>query len=322
MKRRGVGSGAVALALAAVAAVPSSGPGGTGPARTAAPAARPAAGAAPAVPAEEGCDRLASLRPTGALPPPGGRMPAGSTMERIRERGRLIAGVDQNTYLWGYRDPATGDIEGFDIDLVREVARAILGDPDRVEYRTLPSSERLTAVAEGRVDIVAHSVTITCERKRHVAFTADYFHDGQRVLVRRDSAARTLADLAGRRVCSARGTTSIEELARARPAVRPVAATEWTDCLVLLQLGEVEAVSTTEHVLQGLMAQDPETKIVGPVFTFEPHGLVVAKENADLVRFANAVLDRMRRNGHWERVYERWMGRFGPVPEPPVPRYR
>lgn len=268
------------------------------------------------------CDLLASPHPMKPLPSAGAAMPSGSTMARIQRRGRLIAGVDQNSYLWGYRDPGTGELMGFDIDLVHEIARALFGDPDRVEFRTLNSSQRLTAAADGTVDLVAHSVTITCERKRQVAFSADYFHDGQRVLVNRGSTTRSLADLAGHKVCAARETTSIAALTAARPKVVPVGVNDWTDCLVLLQLGRVDAVSTTEHILQGLQAQDPETRIVGPAFTFEPHGIITAKRNTDLVRFTNAVLDRLRTNGTWKRLYARWMGRFGPVPNPPTPRYR
>jgi polar amino acid transport system substrate-binding protein len=202
------------------------------------------------------------------------------------------------------------------------MARALFGDPGRVEFKTLTSAQRLSAAAEGTVDMVADSVTITCERKEQVAFSADYYHDGQRLLVVRGSGLRTLADLAGHRVCSAKKTTSIATLEAARPAVVPVGVDHWTDCLVLLQLGEVEAVSTTEHVLQGLQAQDPSTEITGPAFTFEPHGITMAKQNTDLVRFTNAVLDRMRQDGTWKRLYTRWMGRFGPAPEPPAPRYR
>lgn len=88
----------------------------------------PAAAQAPSPPP---CDAQASLRPQGPLPPPG-QMPAGTFMRTIQDRGRLIVGVDQTTLLFGYRDPATGTIQGFDIDMLREVARAIFGNPDAI----------------------------------------------------------------------------------------------------------------------------------------------------------------------------------------------
>lgn len=277
-----------------------------------------AAASSAAVPA---CDPLASLAPAGPLPAPGARMPAGSTMARIQSRGRLIVAVDQNSYLWGYRNPSTGNLEGFDIDLAHEIARALFGDPDRIQFRTVSSAQRLPAVRSGAVDLAADSITINCAREQQVAFSTDYFDDGQRLLVLRNSGFHDLADLAGRKVCAASGTTSIATLAAARPAVVPVGVADWTDCLVLLQLHRIDGISTDEHILQGLQAQDPQTRLVGPAFTFEPHGLAIAKQNTDFVRFTNAVLEQMRTDGVWQQIYRRWMGRFGPTPRPPAARY-
>lgn len=311
---------ASAATLLLASAAPQDGPEVRGPIASVGVRARVSAEAGPGT-AALSCDPLASLRPRDPLPAPGGTMPPDSTMKRIQRRGRLIAAVDQNSYLWGYRDPQTGTLQGFDIDMVHEIARALFGDPNRVEFRTVSSAQRLHAVASGEVDLVADSITITCAREQEVAFTTDYFDDGQRVLVDRGSGIRDLADLAGHKVCAAAGTTSIAELAKARPAVVPTAVADWTDCLVLLQLGKVQAVSTDEHILQGLQAQDPQTELVGPAFTEEPHGLAIARPNTDFVRYTNAVLEQLRANGTWKRLYERWMGQFGPAPTPPPARY-
>ncbi|MFC0528797.1 glutamate ABC transporter substrate-binding protein [Phytohabitans kaempferiae] len=274
-----------------------------------------------AVPPEPACDPRASLRPAGALPPPG-RMPSGSTMDKIRARGMLVAGVDQNNYLFGFRDPFTGRLAGFDIDLVREVARAIFGDPERVRYVVVTQAQRLTAV-NGQVDLVANSMTITCARRELVEFSTNYLDSGQRVLVPETSTVTGIHDLGGKRVCAAANTTSIQAIidAPARPV--PVSVVDWTDCLVLLQQGQVDAISTTDNVLAGLAAQDPTTKIVGPRFSDEPHGLAFARGATDFVRFVNAVFDRLRADGGWMRIYNRWLRpTLGPVAAPPPARYR
>ncbi|MDH6577702.1 polar amino acid transport system substrate-binding protein [Kitasatospora sp. MAP5-34] len=309
------------LVVSAVVLLPAFAGAQSGPPRVRGLSVGSATVASTGVAAVPACDPLASLHPMDPLPPPGAPMPSGSTMQRIQSRGRLIAAVDQNSYLWGYRDPQTGTLQGFDIDLVHEIARRLFGDPNRVDFRTVSSAQRLTVVASGEVDLAADSITINCAREQQVAFSTDYFDDGQRVLVSRGSGVRNLADLAGRKVCAATGTTSIAELAAARPPVVPVGVADWTDCLVLLQLGQIQGISTDEHILQGLQAQDPQTELVGPAFTAEPHGLAIARENTDLVRYTNAVLDQIRTDGTWQRLYERWMGRFGPTPQPPMPRY-
>lgn len=312
---------AALLALVMVGAC-SSDPPDAGPEGARAEAPRPQGVFDPAAPPsaqppEPACDPRASLRPAGALPPPG-RMPSGSTMDKIFARGRLIAGVDQNNYLFGFRDPVSGRLEGFDIDLVREVAKAIFGDPERVQYVVVTQAQRLTAV-NGQVDLVANSMTITCARRELVEFSTNYLDSGQRVLVPETSTAKGIQDLGGKRVCAAANTTSIQAIIDAPAKPVPVSAVDWTDCLVLLQQGQVDAISSIDTLLATLAAQDPNTQIVGARVTDDPAGIAMPSANADLVRFVNAVLDRMRRDGTWAASYARWLG---PAPPPPPARYR
>jgi polar amino acid transport system substrate-binding protein len=249
-------------------------------------------------------------------------MPEGSTMARILARGRLIAGVGQDTYLFAARDPETGRLDGFEIDIARAIAAAIFGDPERVELRPLEVVDRLPAVESGAVDIIVNTLTVTCERRQEVEFSQVYFEAGQRVLVDRGNPAKSLDDLGGKRVCAARGSTSLSNVLTARANPMPVGAATETDCLMLLQLGEVDAVSTDDALLVALAAQDPRTKIVGPRFTDEPYGVAVSRSAPDLVRFVNAVLDQRVRSGAWTASYARWLGPLGAPPAPPQARYR
>jgi len=272
--------------------------------------ARPSAAAA----GTTSCDPTASLRPAG---PP--QVTPGSFMAKIRARGYLIAGVDQNTYHFGYLNPLDGKIEGFDIDMVRAVAKAIFGNPNKVVFKAISDDQRIPDVRSGAVDIVAHTMTINCERLKEVDFSTVYFDAGQRVLVEANSPAKSLADLGGKRVCATAGSTSIDNIKRLSHAI-PVAVTYWTDCLVLLQQGDVAAISTDDTILDGLAAQDPWTKIVGPRFTSEPYGLAISQQHADFVRFVNAVLQQLRTDGQWAASYAHWVGT--PVPAPPAAHYK
>jgi polar amino acid transport system substrate-binding protein len=109
----------------------------------------------------------ASLAPLG---PP--QVTAGSFMAKIRARGFLIAGVDQSTYHFGYLNPLDGQIEGFDIDMIKAVAEAIFGSPGHVVYKAISDAQRIPDVLNGTVDIVAHTMTITCARLQQVDFSA------------------------------------------------------------------------------------------------------------------------------------------------------
>jgi polar amino acid transport system substrate-binding protein len=264
-----------------------------------------------AVPA---CDPTASLRPVG--PPV---VTPGSFMARIRARGYLIAGVDQSTYHFGYLNPLDGQIEGFDIDMLHAVSAAIFGDPNKIRFVAISDAQRMPAVESGEVDIVAHTMTITCARLQQVDFSTVYFEAAQRILVLRGSRTASIYDLTARRVCATTGSTSLAYLQGPLIGTIAVAVPYWTDCLVLLQQGDVAAISTDDSILAGLAAQDPSTEIVGPPLASEPYGLAISKQHPDFVQFVNAVLARLRSDGQWSASYQRWIG--SPVPSPPPSRY-
>lgn len=262
--------------------------------------------------ADTDCDPRASLRP-GA---------GGFALQRIRERGRLLVGVDQNTYLFGFRDPSTGELSGFDVDIAREIARAIFGDPGKVQFKAASSADRIKRIQSGEVDIVVQTMTMNCERWREVHFSTEYYSAGQRVLVMRGSGYRSIDDLGGKKVCAAAGSTSIRAIAAAKSKPKPVAVRDWTDCLVMLQQNQVTAISTDDAILAGLTKQDPNTEVVGPQFTDEPYGIAVARSAPDLVRFVNGVLDRLRSDGTWVAIHRKWLASTLGSARPPAPRYR
>ena len=245
-------------------------------------------------------------------------------MRTIQDRGRLIVGVDQNTLLLGYLNPFNGQIEGFDIDMLRQVAKAIFGDPKAIEFMAISSAQRIPVIQAQSVDIVADAMTVTCERSRQVAFTTVYYNAGQRIMVPSNSSVRNVGDLAGRKVCATIGSTSIENIRKLAPRAIPYPVPLRTDCLVALQEGKVDAISTDDAILYGFQAQDPYTKIVGPSFSNEPYGMAINKSHPEFVRFVNAVLAQMRSDGTWASIYEKWLGRVthAPAPAPPQPHYR
>ena len=289
----------LALGAAAATAAPGQPSGVQGPRAVSAPAAST-------------CDpKASSLRPSG---PP--QVTAGSFMAKIRARGYLIAGVDQSTYHFGFLNPLSGQIEGFDIDMIRAVAKAIFGNsgPNTVHFKAISDAQRIPDIANSTVDIVAHTMTITCDRLKMVDFSSVYFDAHQRVLVLKNSSATSLDDLHGQKVCATFGSDSVARI-QAHKAIA-VRVLYWTDCLVLLQQGDVAAISTDDSILDGLAAQDPWTKLVGPQLTDEPYGLAISKQHPEFVRFVNAVLQQLRTNGQWVTSYRQWIGTpVGSIPQ-------
>ena len=274
----------------------------------------------PGLPAtdDETCDPLPSLRPDGATPEE--RVP------RILERERLIVGLDQGSNLFSFRDPATGQLTGFDVDLAREIARDIFGDPRQVEFRSLTSANRLEALENNQVDVVIRSMSITCARRERVTFSVPYYQAYQRVLTVRGSGITEIEHLEGRRVCVAAGTTSASRLWEDLDRITVLSVNTWADCLVAIQQNQVDAITTDDAILVGITAQDPYLEIVGPQLDAEPYGVGIAKStpeyNTDgLVRQVNSTLERIRSDGTWDRMYSTWLSGLGPNPGMPPPRY-
>ena len=267
-----------------------------------------------------GQNSAASCKPEASsiAPPPGPpRVTAGSFMATIRARGYLIAGVSQSTYPFGYLNPYTGAREGFDIDMIRAVAQAIFGNPNQVRYKTISDDDRIRDIRNGSVDIVARTDTITCARLKQVEFSSVYYFAHQRVLGLKNSPARSLADFRGQKVCATKGSDSIAAIVAAKAIV--VQVTNWTDCLMLLQQGDVAAISTDDDILAGLAKQDPWTKLIGPFINDQPYGLAISKQHPDFVAFVNAVLEQLRTDGQWQASYAKWVGT--PVLAPPQAHY-
>jgi len=275
---------------------------------------------APAVPPVQ-CDQpTRSFAPDGTSLVPGGNLPSGSYMAKIRARGRLIAGVSADTLLFGFRNPFSGKLEGFDVDMVRAVAREIFGNPNKISYKVLTYAQRIPALRNGDVDIVADVMTINCTRWTQINFTSEYFRAGQKVLVRTDSKARRINDLNGKKVCVAKGSTNLDEMKK-YPKVVSVPVDDISDCMVLFQEGSVDSVTGDDTVLAGFVAQDPYAQIVGPAITKEPYGLGIAKTHPEFVRYVNAILENMRADGTWARMYRTWLHPTGAVPPPPAALY-
>jgi polar amino acid transport system substrate-binding protein len=269
-----------------------------------------------AVPTEPNrCNRTASLRP---FPD---RAQADAAVADIRARGRLIVGLDIGSNLFSFRDPITGEITGFDVDIAGEVARDIFGSPSQVEYRILSSADRIEALQKREVDIVVKTMSITCDRLQQVAFSTVYLAANQRILAPRESAISQASDLSGKRVCAVKGTTSLDRIREIAPPPIIVSVVTWADCLVALQQRQVDAVSTDDSILAGLVSQDPYLHIVGPSLNEEPYGIGINKQNTGLVRFVNGTLERIRRDGTWSTLYRKWLTVLGPAPAPPVARY-
>ncbi|MET7454963.1 glutamate ABC transporter substrate-binding protein [Streptomyces sp. NPDC005574] len=334
----GVGAMAVVCALAVAFALllpltQSHGDGSTG---TSGPglarAGQARAGSACDDPEIEKAPEKQTLSPSGA---------DGDTIAKIKarpgEKRKLVVGVDQNSYRWGYRNPnagTSGQLEGFDIDLVHRIAQDILGSPDDVQFKAIPTNQRIPALQNGSVDMVVRTMSISCDRLDDVAFSAPYFKTGQQVLAPKSSGITGYdGSLAHKRICTAAGSIANSllladkghRLVSSAVVVPPVP--NQLDCLVRLQLGEVDAVVTDGALAASQAAQDPTVELKGGAFTDEYYGVAMNKDADDLVRRVNQILVDYRKDttDGWQASYDRWLSatldKDSAKSEPPPPVY-
>jgi polar amino acid transport system substrate-binding protein len=312
---------ASALVLAGCAQPPSASP----PASVAAiPALAQRAASVASTKCKDGQNQVASLAP-GSITTDPATAGGSATLKRIKAHGYLTVGTSGDVRLWGATNPSTGNLEGFDIDLLAEIAKAAGVDPARTVYKVINYGERLTALESKSVDIVAHTMTINCDRwqgtgsaPNPINFSTEYYRAGQKLLVRKGSKLTRIQDYQGQPVCVPAASTNLANIQNL--GLKIVALDVVGDCLVKFQEGEVMAITGDDTVLAGFAAQDPYAQVVGAAFSQEPYGLGINKDDSEFTRWVNAVLQKLRTDGTLTSIYTKTMGTVIPGAPPAVPQ--
>ncbi len=248
--------------------------------------------------------------------------PAGSTMDRLQKAGKITVGVKYDQLGVGFKNLATGKLEGFDISMAEIVAADLGLSPDQIDYLEVPSQDRQLFLQSGRVDIIIASYTINPERRRQVGQAGPYFVTGQQLLVRKeDQDTITGPDrLSGVAVCSARGSTSYKRM-QDEYKVSPVAETYYTQCVQKLLNGSVDAVTTDGAILSFYAAQQPDRlAVVGRPFSEERWGIGYKKGDHPLCQFLTDTIRKAEDNGAWAKAFKDTLGKAGMnTPDRPTP---
>lgn len=237
--------------------------------------------------------------------------PAGK-LEQIKERGKLIAGVKYDVPLFGMLNTQTNQVEGFEIDLMKELAKKIFGDESKVEFVKVESKTRIPMLQNDQVDIVAGTMTITEERKKQIDFSDVYFEAGQSLLVKKGSPIKSVDDLKGKKVSTVQGSTSAKNIRAKAPEAQVLEFPTYPEAFLALQNGRADAMTTDNSILLGFAKQDPNVELVGGLFTSEPYGMGFKKGNDDFVKFVNEWLKEMKDSGKYAELYKKWFNEEPP----------
>ena len=253
---------------------------------------------------------------------PGGVAQAqqGSLLRKIQDRGNIIIGVKYDIPTFGYLNPRFNQLEGFDVDLGKAIAREVLGSESKVEFTQAKSADRIPFLNAGQVDLILSTMTANEERAQQIDFTDTYYVAGQSLLVKRDSTISGIRDVGTRTVCSVTGSTSEKNIREKAPQAQVVLFGTYSECVQAMDGGRAEVVTTDDIILLGFVKESPDRyKVVGGQFTIEPYAGGMAKNNPELLNAVNSALKKIKTSGEWRLIYEKNLpGVAVPKDPPPV----
>jgi len=240
------------------------------------------------------------------------------TLAEVKAKGVLVAGVKDSLPPFGYIDEKTRTIVGYDIDFVKAIAKKL---GVKVELKPVTSATRMPQLQEGNIDIIAATMTKNPERAQQIDFSDTYFFTGQKFITKKGT-VKTLKDLEGKRIGTTKGSTSEKNVAKALPTATVLSFDDYPQAYLALQQGKVQAITTDEAILAGLLAKTPANlkgkfEIPNIQISDEPYGLGMRKGDKNFVDFVNKTILDMEKSGEAKKIFDKW---FGPKSETPLKR--
>ena len=228
-------------------------------------------------------------------------------LQTIKRRGRLVVAVKDNLPPLGFRDP-NGQLQGFEIDLARQVAKELLGDANAVELKPVLNQDRFQAVLNDQVDIAIAQMTLTPSRLRIFNFSLPYYQDGTAIATQNPS-IQTLDQLVGKPIAVLNGSSAVEALRRSLPGAILIPVKSYEAARVAVQTGQAIAVAADATVLAGWVQKFPQYRLLAPVLSVQNLAIVLPKgqQYQDLQQQIDQILSRLLSSG-WLRQRANYWG--------------
>ena len=249
------------------------------------------------------------------------------TLEKIERTGEFLIGYRTDSSPLSYEN-ADGEPSGYSVDICRRIAASVNAHFDKKDIETkfvrISPEERLSAVIDGKIDIECGSTTITLSRLEQVDYSLPTFVTGGSVLSLAASGIQTMSDLAGKKVGVAKDTTTVEELRSYFKEnlidAEIVIVADRIEGMNRLNGGGIDALASDQIVLIGqvIEALNPQRySLVNEIFSFEPYGFVLRRNDADFRLVVNRAISQLYRSGEEADIFYRWIGRIG-IDVPPI----
>ena len=248
----------------------------------------------------------------------------GGTLQKIKNSGEIVIGYREDARPFSFVDE-NNKPAGYTVDLCGRIVTAVkedLGLADlAVKYVQLTAENRFDKVADGAVDLECGNSTQTLSRMKTVDFTNMIFITGASILVREGENIAGIGDLGGKTIAVVDDTTTRKELeSKLKSGVvdaKIVTVKDHADGMKALLDKKVDAFAADQIVLIGLAKNAPDPGKLGLVrdlFSYEPYGIALRRNDADFRLVANRTLAQLYRTGEITSVYNRWFGDWGGQP--------
>ena len=243
------------------------------------------------------------------------------TLDKIARTGEIVLGYRTDSTPLSFQD-ADGQPAGYSVDLCRKIAGRVkehfAGKDIDAKFVAIPTDERISAVVDGRIDIECGSTTITLSRQEQVDFSLPTFVTGGSLLSLASTGIRGMTDLGGKKVGVIKDTTTVEQLRNhlAENAIEAevVVVANRSEGMQQLNEGSVHAFASDQIVLIGQVIQSHEPtrySLMAEIFSYEPYGLVVRRNDADFRLLVNRAISELYRDGEHIDIFYKWIGRLG-----------
>jgi glutamate transport system substrate-binding protein len=243
-------------------------------------------------------------------------------MAKLNEAGKITVGTKFDQPGFGLLNP-DGVPEGFDVEIAKIIAGKLGIDPKNITWTETVSANREQFIKDGRVDYVVATYTINDTRKQQVDFAGPYYEAGQDIMVAKGNPEKIKGpdDLAGKNVCSVEGSTPAQNIRDHYPQATLTLFDVYSKCADALSAGQVDAVTTDNVILTGLVSGSPDKfEIVGKPFTKEPYGIGLMLGDTAFRTFINDVLEESYMDGSWADAWDRTAGKITGLKAPAPPK--
>lgn len=233
------------------------------------------------------------------------------TLDRVRQRDRLVVGNKMKFATFNVKNPATGRCEGYMADVAYALSRRMLGDEGKVEFRETTDDTRFDMLAKGEVDVLIDLTTTSEEKEKLADFSEEIFRSGSGLLVRRGSPIRGVNGIRrGTRVIYVRDNTDVAYLKAKAPQAVYIEYDNSNDAFAALRAGQGDVFTQVVTHLFRAASQDPAYAVVAR-FTDKPYFIAVREGDLAMRDAIDEQLRAMRSSGEMDRLYAKWFGPLG-----------